>query len=42
MDLGVFVQIEGVKGRTEGLVHIPLMGAAIRTPHDALKRGQRF
>ena len=41
MDFGCFVQIEGCKGRAEGLVHISLISQAqLRTPHDAVKRGQ--
>ena len=41
MDFGCFVQLEGVKGRAEGLVHISLITQGqLRTPHDAVKRGQ--
>ena len=41
MDFGCFVQLEGCKGRAEGLVHISLISQGqLRTPHDAVKRGQ--
>ena len=41
MDFGAFVQLEGVKGRAEGLVHVSLIqNAMLRSPHDAVKRGQ--
>ncbi|KAL3928499.1 MAG: hypothetical protein SGPRY_002362 [Prymnesium sp.] len=42
MEFGAFVQIEECRGRSEGLVHVSLIGpAAIRSPHDAVKRGQK-
>ena len=41
MDFGCFVQLDGVKGRAEGLVHVSLIQSApLRTPADAVKRGQ--
>ena len=41
MDFGCFVQLEGCKGRAEGLVHISLISQGqLRTPHDAVTRGQ--
>ena len=41
MDFGCFVQLEGCKGRAEGLVHISLISQGqLRTPHNAVKRGQ--
>eukprot|EP00966_Prymnesium_polylepis_P284133 6563848-Prymnesium_polylepis.2 len=41
MDFGAFVQMDGCKGRAEGLVHVSLIGnAAVRSPHDVVKRGQ--
>lgn len=36
------VQVEGIRGRAEGLVHVSLIQSAmLRSPHDAVKRGQR-
>eukprot|EP00965_Chrysotila_dentata_P110270 3643554-Pleurochrysis_carterae.AAC.2 len=41
MDFGCFVQLDGVRGKAEGLVHVSLIqNGALRTPHDAVKRGQ--
>ena len=41
MDFGCFVQMEGVRGRAEGLVHVSLIQSAmLKSPHDAVKRGQ--
>lgn len=41
MDFGCFVQLEGVKGKAEGLVHVSLIQAQpLRTPHDVVTRGQ--
>ena len=42
MEFGCFVQLEGVRGRAEGLVHISLIQSQpLRSPHDAVKRGQK-
>jgi hypothetical protein len=41
MDFGCFVQLEGVKGKAEGLVHVSLIQSQpLRTPHDVVSRGQ--
>lgn len=41
LDFGCFVQIEGLWGVAEGLVHVSLLGNSVaRTPHSAFKRGQ--
>jgi hypothetical protein len=41
MDFGCFVQLEGVKGKAEGLVHVSLIQSQpLRTPHDVVTRGQ--
>ena len=41
MDFGAFVQLSGVRGKAEGLVHVSLIQSQpLRSPHDALKRGQ--
>ena len=40
MDFGCFVQLENVKGRAEGLVHVSLFGGpAGGRAHDMVKRG---
>ncbi|CAO3629658.1 unnamed protein product [Cunninghamella blakesleeana] len=41
-DFGAFVQLEGVKGRVEGMVHVTQIGGGhIRHPNDILKRHQQ-
>ena len=42
MDFGCFVQLENVRGRAEGLVHVSLIGGPQGArAHDLAKRGQR-
>ncbi|KAI9499324.1 hypothetical protein BDB00DRAFT_229161 [Zychaea mexicana] len=41
-DFGAFVQLEGVRGRVEGMVHIKQMASGmIRHPSDVVQRNQR-
>ncbi|WEW57763.1 DEAH-box ATP-dependent RNA helicase prp22 [Emydomyces testavorans] len=41
-DFGVFVNLQGVKGKTDGLVHVSAMqdGARVNHPSDLVSRGQ--
>ncbi|CAE6462417.1 unnamed protein product [Rhizoctonia solani] len=43
-DFGAFVQLEGVQGRVQGMVHVSMMapgGGRVNSAHDLLSRNQR-
>jgi ATP-dependent RNA helicase DHX8/PRP22 len=40
-DFGVFIQLEGIRGKSEGLVHVSMMGTGrVSDPHELVKRNQ--
>ncbi|KAJ1302636.1 hypothetical protein OPQ81_002953 [Rhizoctonia solani] len=43
-DFGAFIQLEGVQGRVQGMVHVSMMapgGGRVNSAHDLLSRNQR-